>query len=59
MGEPMLMKEQVVQIKQLAFNCIQATAIVAASSNPSVTQKLALHKAKQEFDEYLEKLTRE
>lgn len=59
MGEPMLTKEQVVQIKQLAFNCLRATANVAGSSNPSVISKIAMHKAKQEFDDYLEKLTRE
>ncbi len=55
MGEPMLTEEQANKLKQLAFNCVEATANYVHRN--SVISKLAAINAKKEFDEYLATLT--
>lgn len=57
MGEPMLTQQEMLKIKQLTFNCIEAVARYLTVSSPSVISKIALVRTKKEFEEYLATLT--
>lgn len=57
MGVAMLTEEQANKIKQLAFNCVEATARYSTVSSPSAISKIALVRTKKEFEEYFATLT--